>query len=90
MNSKQSEIIIKNVKVFDFKNNIKGDKRDILISAGKIVDKLKDEASAVKIEGKDHIAFPGAIDLKCNYLKSTRVCFSYAYGDEKCNCDAKL
>lgn len=64
----RSEIIIKSANVFDFKNGIKGDKKDILISNGKITGKLKEENTAIRIDGSKHIAFPGGIDLRGHFF----------------------
>ncbi|MHA1727837.1 MAG: amidohydrolase family protein [Promethearchaeota archaeon] len=68
MQSQSKEIIIKNANIFDYKNGIKGDKKDILISDGKITEKLKDDSSATQIDGTNHIAFPGAIDLRTHFF----------------------
>ncbi|MHA1821497.1 MAG: amidohydrolase family protein [Promethearchaeota archaeon] len=57
------EIIIKNGLVFDPKNNVNGEKKDILVSNGKIVDKLSDEAGAEVIDASGKVVMPGAIEL---------------------------
>lgn len=74
------EIIIKNAKVFDPKSNVKGDKMDILVQNGVIVDKLDHENEAKIIDATRLIAFPGAIDLRSywyspllNYIRARAI-----------------
>lgn len=57
------KIILKNAKTFDPKSKINGDKKDILIQNGIIVDKLNNQNDAKIIDATGLIAFPGAIDL---------------------------
>jgi formylmethanofuran dehydrogenase subunit A len=63
------EILIQNAKVFDSKSNVHGDKKDILISKGVIVDKLSKPNEAEIINGNGLIAFPGGIDLRSYFYQ---------------------
>ena len=56
------EYIIKNGHVFDPLNNIKGEKKEICIKDGKIVDKVN-EKNAQKIDAQNMIVMPGGIDI---------------------------
>jgi formylmethanofuran dehydrogenase subunit A len=47
-----SELIIKNGYVFDPISGIKGDKTDIAIKDGKIVDKVSSKAKSIDASGK--------------------------------------
>ncbi len=60
-----SNLIIKNGIVFDPINNISGEKKDILIEAGKIVDKFKHTNSkdVRSIDASGKTVIPGAIDI---------------------------
>ncbi|MEG3225379.1 MAG: formylmethanofuran dehydrogenase subunit A [Methanobacteriales archaeon Met13] len=55
------EYIIKNGNVFDPANNINGEKIDICISNGKIVEAVKDSAKVIDASNK--IVMPGGVDL---------------------------
>ncbi|PVX24892.1 MAG: formylmethanofuran dehydrogenase subunit A [Candidatus Bathyarchaeum sp.] len=56
-----SELIIKNGFVYDPINEINGEKMDICIRDGKIVESVKDSAKVVDASGK--IVFPGGVDI---------------------------
>ena len=56
-----SEILIKNGHVFDVVSGIKGDKKDIAIKDGKIVDKVSSKAKTIDASGKTVMA--GALDV---------------------------
>ncbi len=60
-----SNLIIKNGIVFDPINNISGEKKDILIEAGRIVDKFKHNNSkdVRSIDASGKTVIPGAIDI---------------------------
>ncbi len=60
-----SNLIIKNGIVFDPINNISGEKKDLLIEAGKIVDKFKHNNSkdVKSIDASGKTVIPGAIDI---------------------------
>ncbi len=54
------ELLIKNGAVFDPKNGIKGDKTDISIKDGKIVDKVSSKASVIDAGGR--LVMAGGVD----------------------------
>lgn len=54
------EKIIKNGMVYDPLNNIDGEKKDICIKDGKIVDSVSDDAEVIDASGK--IVMPGGVD----------------------------
>jgi formylmethanofuran dehydrogenase subunit A len=54
------ELLIKNGAVFDPKNGIAGDKTDISIKDGKIVDKVSTKASVIDAGGR--LVMPGGVD----------------------------
>jgi len=56
-----SELIIKNGFVYDPINEINGEKMDICVRDGKIVESVKDSAKVVDASGK--IVFPGGVDI---------------------------
>ena len=56
-----SEYIIKNGHVFDPVQGIKGDKKDIAIKDGKIVDKVGSGAKVIDASGKTVMA--GAVEI---------------------------
>ncbi len=56
-----SEILIKNGHVFDVVSGVKGDKADIAIKDGKIVDKVSSKAKTIDASGKTVMA--GALDI---------------------------
>jgi len=60
-----SNLIIKNGIVFDPINNISGEKKDLLIEAGKIVDKFKgtNPKDTKSIDASGKTVIPGAIDI---------------------------
>jgi formylmethanofuran dehydrogenase subunit A len=55
-------IILKNGTVYDPLNNIKGEKKDILIEGNKIADKVK-ERKATIIDCSNKVVMPGGIDI---------------------------
>ena len=64
MSDNSHELILKNSIVYDVKSKIDGEKKDILISSGKIVDSLKNEQSAEVVDASGCITFPGFIDVR--------------------------
>lgn len=64
MGNKTHELVLKNSIVYDVKNKIDGEKKDILISSGKIVDSLKNEQKAEVVDASGCITFPGFIDVR--------------------------
>ncbi len=54
------ELLIKNGSVFDPKNGIKGDKKDICIKDGKIVDRVGNSAKVIDASGM--LVMPGGVD----------------------------
>jgi len=56
-----SEFLIKNGHVFDVVSGVKGDKKDIAIKDGKIVDKVSSKAKTIDATGKTVMA--GALDI---------------------------
>jgi formylmethanofuran dehydrogenase subunit A len=54
------ELLIKNGAVFDPVNGIKGDKTDIPIKDGKIVDKVSSKASVIDAGGR--LVMAGGVD----------------------------
>jgi len=54
------ELIIKNGSVFDPSNGIKGDKTDISIKDGKIVDKVSSKATVIDAGGR--LVMAGGVD----------------------------
>ena len=56
-----TELIIKNGFVYDPLNRIHGEKMDICIRDGEIVESVKDKARVVDASGK--IVFPGGVDI---------------------------
>ena len=62
---KKKTIIIKNGTVYDPACGICGEKKDILISDGKIVEKLSraNEKNAIIIDAKGKVVMPGGVDI---------------------------
>ncbi len=60
------DIIIKNGTVYDPANKIHGEKKDILISKGRIVEKL-DEKKAETIDASGKIVMPGGVDIHSHF-----------------------
>jgi formylmethanofuran dehydrogenase subunit A len=56
-----TELIIKNGFVYDPLNQIDGEKMDICIRDGKIVESVKDSANSIDASGK--VVFPGGVDI---------------------------
>lgn len=56
-----SELLIKNGHVFDVVSGVKGDKTDIAIKDGKIVEKVSSKAKTIDASGKTVMA--GALDI---------------------------
>ncbi|MCX9075084.1 MAG: amidohydrolase family protein, partial [Candidatus Methanoperedens sp.] len=54
------ELLIKNGAVYDPINGIEGDKKDISIKDGKIVDKVSSKASVIDAGGR--LVMPGGVD----------------------------
>ncbi len=57
-----AELLIKNGVVFDPINGVKGEKMDICIRDGKIVESLHDEHSAKVIDASGCVVMPGGVD----------------------------
>lgn len=68
MTSLPQELILKNSLVYDANNKIDGEKKDLLVRDGKIVDSLKNEQNAKVIDAKGCVTFPGFIDLRSHYF----------------------
>src|SRR4030043_132271 len=60
-----TELLIKNGFVFDPINGINGEKMDIAIKDGKIVDRFN-ERRAEKIDASGMIVMPGGVDIHCH------------------------
>ncbi|MFX1531117.1 MAG: amidohydrolase family protein [Promethearchaeota archaeon] len=58
-----SKLIIKNGLVYDPINNIEGEKKDILIESGKIVDEFTDNKDLKEIDALGKTVIPSAIDI---------------------------
>ncbi len=67
------ELILKNSVVYDVKNKIDGEKKDLLICDGKFVDSLKDEQSAKVLDTNGCVTFPGFIDLRSHVFAQETV-----------------
>lgn len=63
MLNKLDKIIIKNGIIFDPFNNIKGEKKDILIEKGKIVEKFSTNSDIKEIDANNKTVIPSAIDI---------------------------
>ncbi|NWG10883.1 formylmethanofuran dehydrogenase subunit A [Candidatus Bathyarchaeota archaeon] len=63
------ELLIKNGFVFDPTNGVKGEKMDIAVSDGKIVEKVN-ERKAKKIDASGMIVMPGGVDIHCHIAGS--------------------
>jgi len=61
MNS--SKLLIKNGLIFDPLNNIEGEKKDILIESGKIVEKFSNNIDIKEIDANGKTVVPSAIDI---------------------------
>ncbi len=55
------DLVVKNGYVYDPLNGVDGEKKDILISGGKVVEKLDEKAKAIDASGK--IVMPGGVDI---------------------------
>lgn len=64
------ELLIKNGFVYDPANNVDGDKMDIAVRNGKIVEFVKDERKARKIDASGMIVMPGGVDIHCHIAGS--------------------
>ncbi len=64
------EILIKNGFVYDPANKIDGERMDIAIRNGKIVDRINDERKAKKIDASGMIVMPGGVDIHCHIAGS--------------------
>ena len=73
MSNTSHDLILKNSLVYDAKNKINGENKDLLICDGKIVDSLKNEQSAEVIDASDCITFPGFIDLRSHVFAQETV-----------------
>lgn len=60
---KNNKLIIKNGIIFDPNNNIEGEKKDILIESGKIVDKFSNGNDINEIDANGKTVIPSAIDI---------------------------
>ena len=56
-------LIIKNGLVFDPLNDIRGEKKDILIENGKIVEKFSSKRKVKEIEANGKTIIPAALDI---------------------------
>ncbi len=55
------DLVVKNGYVYDPLNGVDGEKKDILISGGKVVEKLDEKAKTIDASGK--IVMPGGVDI---------------------------
>ena len=58
-----AELLIKNGVVFDPINEVRGERMDICIRDGKIVESLRDERSAKVIDASGCVVMPGGVDV---------------------------
>ena len=58
-----SKLIVKNGTVFDPMNKIEGEKKDILIEKGKIVEKFSNQSAIKEIDASNKTVIPAAIDI---------------------------
>ena len=65
------ELIIKNGYVFDPKNGVDGDRADIAIRDGKIVENV-DNSNAKVIDASNMLVMPGGVDLH-SHIAGTKV-----------------
>lgn len=63
------ELLVKNGFVYDPINGVNGEKMDIAIRDGKIVEKI-DESRAKKIDASGMIVMPGGVDIHCHIAGS--------------------
>ncbi|MFW6117064.1 MAG: formylmethanofuran dehydrogenase subunit A [Thermoproteota archaeon] len=63
------ELLVENGFVYDPLNEINGEKMDIAIKDGKIVEKV-DERSAKKIDASGMVVMPGGVDIHCHIAGS--------------------
>jgi formylmethanofuran dehydrogenase subunit A len=59
------ELLIKNGFVYDPINGVNGEKMDIAVKDGKIVEKVN-ERRAKKIDASGMIVMPGGVDIHCH------------------------
>ena len=60
-----TQLIVKNGFVYDPLNRIDGEKMDIAISNGKIVEKVNEEKAKV-VDASGMIVMPGGVDIHCH------------------------
>ncbi|MFW9877953.1 MAG: amidohydrolase family protein [Candidatus Thorarchaeota archaeon] len=58
-----NKLLINNGLVYDPINNIKGEKKDILVESGKIVDKFTNNRNIKEVDAKGKTVIPAAIDI---------------------------
>ena len=58
-----NKLVIKNGLVYDPINNIEGEKKDILIESGKIIDKFSDNKNIKEIDANGKTVIPSALDI---------------------------
>jgi formylmethanofuran dehydrogenase subunit A len=58
-----NKLIIKNGLVYDPINNIEGEKKDILVESGKIIDKFSDNNNIKEIDADGKTVIPSALDI---------------------------
>jgi len=58
-----SKLIIKNGLVYDPLNNIEGERKDILVESGKIIDKFSNDSDIKEIDADGKTVIPSAIDM---------------------------
>jgi len=63
------ELLIKNGFVYDPLNNVNGERMDIAVKDGKIVEKV-DESKAKIIDASETIIMPGGVDIHCHIAGS--------------------
>ncbi|MFW9822604.1 MAG: amidohydrolase family protein [Candidatus Thorarchaeota archaeon] len=58
-----NKLIIKNGQIYDPLNKIEGEKKDILVEFGKIVDKFSNESNIKEIDATGKTVIPAAVDI---------------------------
>ncbi len=58
-----NKLIIKNGLVYDPINNIEGERKDILVESGKIIDKFSDNNNIKEIDANGKTVIPSALDI---------------------------
>ncbi|MHA1150144.1 MAG: amidohydrolase family protein [Promethearchaeota archaeon] len=75
------KLIIKNGRIYDPLNNIKGEIKDILIENGKIVDKFSNDSNVKEINAKGKTIIPAALDIH-THIASQQLNFARLLGSK--------